>query len=107
MKINTSEHFKHTRSSYYITENILDWPGQLAVIKLSPPMVFVRFDEASAYFASYEEWRDEIFVVEWIGGEKPNRDEQEAIFTDIWNFLVQHEEEEERQAEDRMDFDDY
>lgn len=99
--------FAHPRSSYYITENILDWPGQLAVIKLSPPMVFVRFDEASAYFASYEEWRDEIFVVEWIGSEKPDRENQEAIFTDIWNFLAMSEAEEERQAEEGIEFDDF
>lgn len=101
------EYFKHPRSSYYITENILDWPRQLAVIKLSPPMVFVRFEEADAYFASYEEWRAELTVVEWIGGEKPSKEDQEAIFTDIWNFLAMHEAEEERRADERMEFDDF
>lgn len=82
--------FRYPRSSYYITENILDWDGQLAITKLSPPAVFVRFPNADAYFADFEQFRDSLAVVEWLG-EKPDPDEQEAILIDCYNFLVLHD----------------
>lgn len=101
----TDDEFKYPRSSYYITENILDWDGQLAITKLSPPMVFVRFAYADSYFATFEQFRDALTVVEWIGGEKPDEEEQEAILADCWNFLALHEEEEESRYE-RGEYDD-
>lgn len=101
----TDDRFKYPRSSYYITENIRDWDGQLAITKLSPPMVFVRFAYSDSYFATFDEFRDSLAVVEWIGGEVPDEEEQEAILTDCWNFLALHEEEEENRYE-RGGYDD-
>lgn len=100
-----SKYYKYPRSSYYITENILDWDGQLAITKMSPPAVFVRFNYGDSYFATFEEFRDALTVVEWIGGETPDAADQEAILTDCWNFLAQHEEEEENRF-DSGDYDD-
>lgn len=91
--------------NFYIAENILDWPGQLAIVKLSDPMVFVRFNYQESYFASFEEFVENIVVVEWLDGKKPPHDQIEKILTDCWNFLALTEREEDRLA-DEMD-DDY
>lgn len=99
-----SEHFTYPRSSYYITENILDWDGQLAIVKLSPPMVFVRFDAQDSYMIDFDYWIDSIIKVDWIGLDKPSDEVQEAIFTDCWNFLSMHEAEEENRSEHYDDF---
>ncbi len=98
------EYYKYPRSSYYIMENILDHDGQLAIMKMSPPMVFMRFDYSEGYFAGYDELMTNISVIQWLDGE-PTEEEKEAILTDCWNFLAQHETEEELRYE-RGDYED-
>lgn len=75
----------------------------MAITKLSPPAVFVRFDYGDSYFASFDEFVKSLTIVEWIGGEIPDDDEREAILTDCWNFLAEHEAEEENRFEDFAD----
>lgn len=91
---------------FYITENLLLYPDQLAIIKLTYPRLFVRFNYDDAYFASYEDWKRSIITVEWLDhADKPTDSGQvEEILNDCWNFLSLHEEEEERINEQ---FDDY
>ena len=88
------------QQTYYIAENIIDWPDQLAIVKLSYPRLFLRFDYGDSYFASFEDFVSSIAVAEWLDGERPDKSEQERILTDCWNFLALHEREEERQAEE-------
>lgn len=90
-----------TYEGFYIAENILDFPGQMAIVKLSYPRLFIRFDYADSYFASYEDFISSIAVAEWLDGETPGDEEKDHIFTDCWNFLALTEREEERQAEER------
>lgn len=92
--------------NFYIAENILDWPGQLAVVKLSDPQLFVKFDYNESYFASFEDFRDSIVTMEWLSGERPAEKDIDRILTDCWNFLALTEEEEERLADER-DEDDF
>lgn len=89
--------------NFYISENILEYPGQLAIIKLSYPRLFLRFSYQDGYFISYEDWKDEIIVTEWLDGERPNEEEQEDILTDCWNFLALTEREEDRLSDERFD----
>lgn len=93
--------------NFYIAENILDWPGQLGIVKLSEPRLFIRFNYGESYFASYEEFISEIAVIEWIDGVRPTKSEQEEILTDCWNFLALTERKEDELFEqDELD-DDY
>jgi len=92
---------------FYIAENLLLYPDQLAIIKLTYPRLFLRFDYGESYFASYEEFINSIAVQEWLDGEKPDAHEIDQILTDCWNFLALHEREEERivnETEDEEDF---
>jgi hypothetical protein len=86
-------------TNFYIAENILDHPGQLAIIKLSDPQVFVRFNYEESYFADYEDFVDNIIVIEWLNGASPSRHIRDSILIDCWNFLALTEEEEERLGE--------
>lgn len=90
---------------FYISENILDYPHQMAITKLSFPRLFLRFsDDEFAMFSSYEFWRDNLIEVQWLDpSDKPtSKREIERILTDCWNFLAEHEAEEERIYEENM-----
>lgn len=91
-------HFK----AFYICENRIEWEGQEAIIKLSFPRVFIRYNVGEAYFSSYEQFYQSIAVVEWLDGEKPNDpDKLQKVFTDCWNYLAL----EERKLEEDFDND--
>jgi hypothetical protein len=89
---------------FYISENLLLYPDQLAIIKLTYPRLFLRFNYGDSYFTSYEDFIGNIAVQEWLDNERPDADQVTAILTDCWNFLALHEREEERLA-DEMDED--
>lgn len=91
---------------YYIVENLLLWPDQLGILKLSYPRLFVRFNYAESYFSGYEDWKANHTVVEWLDPEDKPKTEDEIDFylTEFWNFLAQHEEEEERLANSDDEF---
>lgn len=90
---------------FYITENLLLYPEQLAITKLTAPRLFVRFNYGESYFSSYDDWVANHTELSWLDpDDKPtDPDEIEEILTDCWNFLALHEREEERLA-DEEDF---
>lgn len=87
---------------FYITENLLLYPDQLAIIKLTSPRLFVRFNYGDSYFISFEDWKANHTVLEWLDpDDKPgSTEEEEVILIDCWNFLALHEREEERLADE-------
>jgi DNA-binding XRE family transcriptional regulator len=88
---------------YYISENLLLHPEQLAIVKLTYPRLFLRFNYGDSYFTGYDDWKANIAVQEWIDGERPGDDEIDYILTQCWNFLALHEREEERLADEMKD----
>lgn len=82
----------------YMCENILLYPGQNGVIKLSFPRCFIRYNSREGYFTTFEEWANHIIVLDWLDPkDKPtSQKEIDNILTDIWNFIALSEEEEER-----------
>lgn len=90
---------------YYITENILLHPDQLAITKFTHPRLFIRFNYADAYFTDFDDWKANIAVLEWLDpDDKPiSPEEIESILIDCWNFLALHEREEERLADELND----
>lgn len=93
---------------FYVSDNILCFPNQTAITKLSFPRLFIRWENSSdAYFSSYEKWKKSLIVIEWLDpADKPTSDrEVDRILTDCWNFLALHEEEEERLFQERYEDD--
>jgi hypothetical protein len=103
------EHQPQHFHGFYISENLLLYPTQLAITKLTHPRLFLRFDYGDSYFASFEDFVASIAVQEWLDpNDKPTKkDEIEHILTDCWNFLALHEQEEERLAEEMDEEDDW
>lgn len=86
---------------FYISENLLLYPGQLAIIKLTHPRLFVKFNYGASYFSSYEDWKANHTEMQWLDpDDKPEGEEIEYHLTDCWNFLALHEREEERLADE-------
>lgn len=93
-----------TYENFYISENILAYPGQLAITKLSYPRLFIRFNYGESFFACYEDWKSEMVDVQWMDADKITKNEQEAILIDCWNFLALTEREEDRLANEGEQF---
>lgn len=83
---------------FYISENLMLYPDQLAIVKLTHPRLFLRFNYGESYFASYEDWKANHTDVQWLDADdRPyTADEEDAILTDCWNFLALNEREEDR-----------
>lgn len=81
---------------FYISENLLLYPEQLAIIKLTYPRLFVRFNYGESLFIDYEDWKNNITTLEWLDlNDKPdNEEETDYHLTDCWNFLALHEKKE-------------
>ena len=90
---------------FYISENLLLYPRQLAIIKLTHPRLFVRFNYGESYFSSYEDWKANHTSVEWLDADDKPDDPEEIDYhlTDCWNFLALHEREEERLSDNMED----
>jgi len=82
---------------FYISENLMLYPDQLAIVKLTYPRLFVRFNYADSLFIDYEDWKNNIVKMQWLDSDdKPvDEDEIDSHLTDCWNFLALHEREEE------------
>ena len=106
---NKPKHQKEHFIGFGIYEDLLNFPGQLAIMKLTYPRLFVRFNYRNSYFSSFEEWVDKHTDLQWLDpGDKPtDLDEIETILTDCWNFLALHEREEERLANEIEDDEDF
>ena len=94
--------FKH----FFWGENKLFFPDEEYVIKLSFPRMFVRYSVGDAYFASFEEFYDNIAEVQWFDGDEISEKKKQEIFIEAWNFLAIEErllEEDLEEMEDEMD----
>lgn len=89
-------------AGYFIAENVVDYFGQLCIVKLSFPRLFLRFkyDEAG-YFSSFENWKENIVILNWLDPQdKPKYDSEiDEILLEAWNFLCETEEKEENMYE--------
>jgi transcriptional regulator with XRE-family HTH domain len=94
---------------FYISENLLLYPEQLAIVKLTHPRLFVRFNYHDAYFTSFEDWCANHTELQWLDpNDKPTEKEEiEYHLTDCWNFLALHEREEDRLYEEMEEDEDY
>lgn len=73
---------------FYTANNEELYPGQLAIVKLTHPRLFIRFNYANgATSYSFEEWKSHLVTVEWLDPDDTGRDNEKAYLVDCWNFL--------------------
>lgn len=78
--------------------------GQLGLLRMKFPQVFILIRDEDDLFCSYEDFRDHIAEVNFFNhnDEKSLSPQQrEGIIIEAWNFLSLQEEEEERLAIER------
>tara|TARA_R110002126_G_scaffold289552_1_gene444687 strand:- start:219 stop:512 length:294 start_codon:yes stop_codon:yes gene_type:complete len=62
-----------------------DEPTYLINLELA---VSIRFDYSKGMFSSYEEFFNKIADVQFLNGNRPNKDEVTFILTEAWNYMV-------------------
>lgn len=71
------------------------------------PRVFILIrDEDTAYWADYEEWKNDVVEVNFFTPSEREEADIDSILTEAWNFLVLIEEEEERQYEENNGYEE-
>lgn len=90
------QYFDH----WLLADNILLDSNRLSLINLAIG-VSISFDNADAYFATFEEFENEIADVQFLYDKRPEEHIVIQILTDAWNFLAMYEKEEELQAHHR------
>lgn len=93
---------------WWFCENIVNRPGQIALLRMDFPQVFILIrDYEEAYFASYEEFKEGIAEINFFNPADRDTADLDDILIDAWNFLSLEEEEEDRQAELIREDDDF
>lgn len=82
----------------YLAENIIDYHGQIGIIRLSFPRCFAWFDQdVDSIYCSYAEFKTGIAHLNWLDPSDNGSDkEKESALIEMWNFLCEQEREEER-----------
>ena len=98
MKDRTRKEAIKRSADWWFCDNIVNHPGQCGLLRMDFPQVFILIrDEDVAYWADFEEWRDDIVELNFFTPSERENADIEAILIDAWNFLALYEEEEERQ----------
>lgn len=84
-------------SGIYLAENIVDYHGQIGIIRLSHPRCFVWFDQdVDSIYCSFEEFVAGIAHVNWLDPKDSGTDEEKgSALIEMWNFLRKQEAKEE------------
>lgn len=83
-------------NSWWYCENILCHEGQIALVRMDFPRVFVLIrDYGEAYFSTYEEFAGHIAEVNFLDPKDRDGADIESILTEAWNFLALTERKEE------------
>lgn len=79
-----TESHKH----FYLAENRQHFPEELFIIHMADPRCFIRFNDANAFFADYDEFYGNVASVEWIDGKPKDENLIERTMIDAYNFMV-------------------
>lgn len=92
---------------WWYCDNILNHPGQCGLLRMQFPRVFILIrDEDTAYWADYEEWKNDVVEVNFFTPSEREEADIDSILTEAWNILVLIEEEEERQYEENNGYEE-
>ena len=90
--------------AWWLCENILCHHGQIALMRMDFPRVFILIrDYSEAYPCTFDEFRDKIAEVNFLDPSERDGADIESIIIDAWNFLALTEREEDRIAEEYYD----
>lgn len=86
----------------YLTENIVDYHGQIGIIRLSFPRCFIWFEQdLDSLYCSYDEFVAGIAHINWLDpADSGTENEKKLALTEMWNFLCDQEKEEDRLYEE-------
>ena len=83
---------------WWFADNIVSHPGQIALIKMDFPQVFILIrDYRETMFAGFDDFKNRIAEGNFFNPADREETNIEEILIDAWNFLSLEEEEEERQ----------
>ena len=69
----------------YLAENIIDYHGQIGIIRLSFPRCFIWFDQdADSIYCSYDEFKDRIAHINWLD---PSNSGSNNVFSKVYTLL--------------------
>lgn len=75
--------------SWWFCENILCHEGQIALMKIDFPRVFILIrDYSEAYPCDFEDFRKRIAEVNFLDPKEREGADIEEILTEAWNFLA-------------------
>lgn len=90
-----------TFGSWWFGENILCHHGQIALIRMDFPRVFILIrDYSEAYPCTFEGFKDKIAEVNFFNPREREDANIEDILTEAWNFLALTEQREEELYEE-------
>lgn len=94
-------------ASWWFCENIVNHPGQVGLLRMDFPQVFILIrNYADIYPGTYEHFRDNVAEVNFFNPKDRKNADVDDILTDAWNFLVLEEEKEEEEYCDNDGYQD-
>lgn len=98
---------KETYAHWFVCENILAHDGQLGILHMDEPEVFILIrNYGDSLFASFEEFCNGIAEVNFFHAGDREATDLTDLLTDAWNFLATHENEEENRYYENGEFED-
>lgn len=83
---------------WWFCENIVNHKGQIGLLRMDFPRVFILIRDYDQTFTSFEEFSQNVAELNFFNpSDRPEADTEE-ILIDAWNFLSLFEEEEDRLA---------
>lgn len=87
-------------SSWWYCDNIVNHKGQLGLLRMDFPRVFVLIRNDDDLMCDFEEFRNHIAELNFMTPSEREEADIEEILTEAWHFLALQEEEEERLYEE-------
>ena len=77
-------------TDYFLDAHLLNHPEQAAIIKLSLPRFYVRFNYDEKYIVDLDHLKEEVNEQHWLDGDVVHPDEAEKVFQECFEFLTEH-----------------
>lgn len=77
-------------TGYYLDEYLLNYPEQAAIIKLTIPSFFIRFNYDEKYISDLEHFKENINEETWLDDHTVHSDEdRDKILQECFDFLIE------------------
>lgn len=86
--------------SWRYCDNVVNHRGQVGLLRMEFPRVFVLIRNDEQLFCSFDEFKDSVTEVNFLDPNDREGADIDDILTDAWNFLSLQEEEDERICEE-------